>query len=118
MTRTTSALPMPEAWAFTDLDGRIESTSRGVGSLLGVSGLRRGDNLLHLLPLPRKALRHDIDAALRGWPTSRTVSIETPGLRERRVRYRVSRRLQQAGEGLFWLLDELSSGDLAAGAMA
>jgi hypothetical protein len=63
-------------------------------------------------------LLHDIDAALRGWPISRTVSIETPGLRERKVRYRVTRRLQQAGEGLFWLLDELSSGDLAVTATA
>jgi hypothetical protein len=117
MTRTTSAVS-PEAWAFTDLEGRIESTSRGIGSLLGVNGLRRGDNLLNLLPLPRKALLHDIDAALRGWPISRTVAIETPGLRERKVRYRVSRRLQQAGEGLFWLLDELSSGDLAVTATA
>ena len=97
-----------EAWAFTDLDGRIESVSRGVGHLLGVGGLRRGDNLLNLLPLPRKALLHDIDAALQGWPSSRTVTIEV-GLRERKVRYRVSRRLQHAGEGLCWLLDELSS---------
>ena len=79
----------PEAWAFTDLDGRIESTSRGIGNLLGVGGLRRGDNLLNLLPLPRKALMHDIDAALRGWPSTRTVSIDAPGLRERKVRYRV-----------------------------
>ena len=103
----------PEAWAFTDLDGRIESASRGVGNLLGVGGLRRGDDLLNLLPLPRKALWHDIDAALRGWPSSRTVTIEA-GWRERKVRYRVSRRLQQAGEGLFWLLDEPSPGDLEA----
>jgi hypothetical protein len=112
MTRTPTVVP--EAWVFTDLDGRIESTSRGIANLLGVGGLRRGDNLLNLLPLPRKALMHDIDAALRGWPSTRTVSIDAPGLRERKVRYRVSRRLQQAGDGLFWLLDELSSGDLAA----
>lgn len=116
MIRTRPAAT-PEAWAFTDLDGRIESASRGVGSLLGVGGLRRGDDLLNLLPLPRKALWHDIDAALRGWPSSRIVTIETPGLRERKVRYRVSRRLQQAGEGLFWLLDERSSGDLAVTGM-
>ena len=101
----------PEAWAFTDLDGRIESSSRGIGSMLGVGGLRRGDDLLNLLPLPRKALLHDITSALQGWPTTRTVAIET-GLRERKIRYRVSRRLQDEGTGLFWLLDELSSGDL------
>lgn len=116
MTRTPTVTP--EAWAFTDLDGRIESNSRGIGSLLGVGGLRRGDNLFNLLPLPRKALMHDIAAALGGWPSTRTVSIEAPGLRERKVRYRVSRRLQQAGEGLFWLLDEPSSGDLAGTATA
>jgi hypothetical protein len=117
MTRTTSAVT-PEAWAFTDLEGRIELTSRGIGNLLGIGGLRRGDNLLNLLPLPRKALMHDIDAALRGWPSTRTVSIDAPGLRERKVRYRVSRRLQQAGEGLFWLLDEQSPGALGDTAAA
>jgi hypothetical protein len=106
MTRTTSAVT--PAWAFTDLEGRIESTSSGIGALLGVGGLRRGDNLLSLLPLPRKALMYDIDAALRGWPSARTVSIDAPGMRERKVRYRVSRRLQHAGEGLFWQLDEQS----------
>ena len=110
MAHTNPAVTL-EAWAVTDLDGRIESASRGVGNLLGVGGLRRGDDLLNLLPLPRKALWHDIDAALRGWPSSRTVTIEA-GLRERKVRYRVSRRLEQEREGLFWLLDELSSGGL------
>ena len=110
----TSPVVTPEAWAFTDLEGRIESASRDMGNLLGIGALRRGDDFLKLLPLPRKALVHDIDAALRGWPASRTVTIEAPALRERKVRYRVSRRLQPAGEGLFWLLDELSSDILAA----
>jgi len=113
MTRISPAVT-PEAWAFTDLDGRIESTSRGMGSLLRVGRLRRGDDLLEMFPLPRKALQHDIDAALRGWPISRTMSIDAPGLRERKVRYRVTRRLQTDGEGLFWLFDELSPGALAA----
>ena len=117
MARTTAAVA-PEAWAFTDLDGRIESVSRGVGSLLGVGMLRRGDNLLNLLPLPRKALLHDIEAAWRGWPSRRTVSIAAPGLRERKVRYLVSRRLQEVGEGLFWLLDEPAPDDLAFTASA
>ena len=113
MTRTSPAVT-PEAWAFTDRDGRIESSSRGMSRLLGVGRLRRGDDLLNLLPLPRKALRHDIDAALRGWPISRTMLIDAPGLRERKVRYRVSRRLEEGGEGLFWLLDELSAATLSA----
>ena len=110
----TLTRPTAEAWAFTDLDGRIESTSRGMSSLLRVGRLRRGDDLLEMFPLPRRAVQHDIDAALRGWPVTRDMSIGAPGLRERKIRYRVSRRLQQAGDGLFWLLDELSTGALAA----
>ena len=117
MARTTAAVSQ-EAWAFTDLDGRIESASRAMGSLLGVGRLRRGDDLLNLFPLPRKALQHDIDAAARGWPVSRDVSIDAPGLRERKIRYRVSRRLQHAGEGLFWRLDEVSTSAAGVGAMA
>lgn len=108
MAHTSPALP-PEPWAFTDLDGRIESASREVGPLLGLGVLRRGDDLLQLLPLPRKALLHDIEAALGGWPSSRTVTIDAPGWRERKVRYRISRPLQHAGGALFWLIDELAS---------
>ena len=117
MARTSTALTT-EAWAFTDLDGRIESASLTISNLLGVGRLRRGDDLLNLFPLPRKALRHDIDAALRGWPVSRDVSIDAPGLRERKIRYRVSRRFQQAGEGLCWLIDEVSTSAPGVGAMA
>jgi hypothetical protein len=114
----TSPTVAAEAWAFTDRDGRIESWSRGISSVLGVGRLRRGDDLLNLFPLPRKALRHDIDAALRGWPICRTMSIDAPGLRERRVRYRVSRRLEENGDGLFWLLDEQSAAALTVAATA
>ena len=114
----TSPTVNSAAWAFTDRDGRIESSSRGMSSVLGVGRLRRGDDLLNLLPLPRKALRHDIDAALRGWPVCRTMLIAAPGLRERQVRYRVSRRLEEGGDGLFWLLDELSAAALVVTASA
>ena len=117
MTRTSPTVAA-EAWAFTDRDGRIESWSPGMSSVLGVGRLRRGDDLLNLFPLPRKALRHDIDAALRGWPICRTMSIDAPGLRERRVRYRVSRRLEESGDGLFWLLDEQSAVALTVAATA
>ena len=117
MTRTSPTVAA-EAWAFTDRDGRIESWSPGMSSVLGVGRLRRGDDLLNLFPLPRKALRHDIDAALRGWPICRTMLIDAPGLRERQVRYRVSRRLEEGGDGLFWLLDELSAAALTVAATA
>jgi hypothetical protein len=114
--RLTSPTVTPEAWAFTDLDGRIESASRAMSSVLGVGRLRRGDDLLQLFPLPRKALQHDIDAARRGWPVSRDLSIGALGLPERKVRYRVNRRLEMAGEGLFWMVDELSGPCAAAAA--
>lgn len=117
MARTSTALT-PDAWAFTDLDGRIESASPAMSNLLGVGRLRRGDDLLNLFPLPRKALQHDIDAARGGWPVSRDVSIDAPGLRERKIRYRVSRRLEPAGEGLFWLIDEVSTSAAGVAAMA
>ena len=117
MTRTSPTVT-PEAWAFTDLDGRIESASRGMCSLLSVGRLRRGDDLLNLFPLPRKALQHDIDAARRGWPASRTMSIDAPGMLDRRIRYRVSRRLEADGEGLFWLLNDLSEGEVRVAATA
>jgi hypothetical protein len=106
---TTRAAPTPQAWAFTDVDGRIESASPDIGMILGVGHLRRGDDLLDVIPLLRKALLVDIEAALDGWPSSRTVSLDAPGLRQRSVRYRVSRRFQETGIGLFWLIDELSS---------
>ncbi len=41
--RLTSPTVTPEAWAFTDLDGRIESASRAMSSVLGVGRLRRGE---------------------------------------------------------------------------
>lgn len=34
------------------------------------------------------------------------------------IRYRVSRRLEQAGEGLFWLIDEVSTSAAGFAAMA
>ena len=117
MARTSTALTT-DAWAFTDLDGRIESASLAISTLLGVGRLRRGDDLLDLFPLPRKALQHDIDAALRGWPVCRAVSIDAPGFRERKIRYRVSRRLEPAGEGLCWLIDEVSTSAAGVAAMA
>src|SRR5215213_8169171 len=107
---TTRAGPTAKAWAFTDVDGRIESASLAVGVIFGVGRLRRGDDLLNVIPLLRKALLFDIEAALDGWPSSRTLSLQAPGLRQRRIRYRVSRRFQETGIGLFWLIEDSSPG--------
>jgi hypothetical protein len=106
---TTRAGPTAKAWAFTDVDGRIESASPDLGMVFGVGRVRRGDNLLDVIPLLQKALLFDIDAALNGWPSSRILSLDTTAFRTRRVRYRVSRRFQETGIGLFWSIDELSS---------
>lgn len=92
-----------EAWAFTDRDGRIETVSTGARHLFGVPRLARGDDLLEYFPLPRKALLFDIELALTGWPTRRSVVIPSDGA-PITMHYRVSRRLQKSsfGGGLYW----------------
>jgi hypothetical protein len=102
----------PYAWVFTDVNGRIETASRGARELLGNAGLDRGDDLLLLLPLPRRVLALDIQAALIGWPSERDVILKRLGLRRVNVRYRVSRRLKADGVGLYWQLEMSASDDL------
>lgn len=102
---TTEISTSPYAWLLTDIDGRIETASRGARALLGAVYLARGDDLLMLFPLRRKVLLFDIQVALTGWPTQRIVVVKPLGMRELTVRYRVSRRLKAQGMGLFWQLD-------------
>jgi hypothetical protein len=98
-------LAAQEAWAFTDVDGRIEIFSTGAQHLFRVERLARGDDLLDYFPLPRKALLFDIELALKGWPAERSAIMQTIG-EPFTIRYRVSRRLQKssAGGGLYWHL--------------
>jgi hypothetical protein len=102
----------PYAWVFTDVRGRIETASRGAREILGHAWLNRGDDLLQLLPLPRKALALDIQIALTGWPTEREVTLRWLGVRPVVVRYRVSRRLQPEGAALYWQLELRETDDL------
>lgn len=66
--------------------------------------LRRGDNLLLLFPSYGKALVFDIEVALTGWPTGRTVLMKPFGAQPVAVRYRVSRHVGGDGVALFWQL--------------
>lgn len=95
-----------EAWAFTDFAGRIEAVSTGARRLFGVENLRRGDDLLYYLPLPRRALLFDIEVAMTGWPAQRSVTIRHTEEQTVTLQYRVSRRLERpnAGGGLYWHL--------------
>jgi len=102
----------PYAWIFTDALGRIETVSRGARELLGHIGLERGDDLLMLLPLPRKALAWDIQMALTGWPSEREVTLKWLGVRPVIVRYRVSRRLEARDVALYWHMELCASDDL------
>src|SRR5262245_4191128 len=102
----------PYAWIFTDALGRIETASRGARELLGHPELVRGDDLLRLLPLPRKALAVDIQMALTGWPTEREVTLRWLGVRPVVVRYRVSRRLEARDVALYWQMELRATDDL------
>lgn len=94
------------AWAFTDRDGRIETISTTARHLFGHANPGRGDDLLKFFPLPRKALLFDIEVALTGWPTQRTVVVSNVEGRPITMQYRVSRRLQESSSrgSLYWHL--------------
>ena len=92
-----------EAWAITDVYGEIQSASREARHMLGLKDGGR-HNLLLAFPDSCKALVFDIEVALTGWPTGRTVALRKPGACTAAVRYRVSRRLDSERLELFWQL--------------
>lgn len=103
MTTTTGFIS--DSWAITDLDGRIEAVSSPARTILRVAHLDRGDNLLHFFPFHLKAVVFDIEVALTGWPTERTLVLRRGYAAPMTVRYHVSRRLIPDNLGLFWLLE-------------
>jgi hypothetical protein len=94
----------PNAWVFTDTQGKIETISPNAREILG-AGRGRGNDLSKLLPIPRKAMLLDMEIALTGWPAQRTVMLQPFGVRPFAVTYRVSQRLKSGRVALFWQLD-------------
>jgi hypothetical protein len=100
----TAIAVSPYAWVFTDIYGRIEMISPSACEFLG-SSPGRGDDLLMLLPIPRKTVLCDMRGALKGCPARRTVVVNPFGVRPLAVTYRVSPRLGSVGAALFWQFD-------------
>ena len=96
---------IPDAWAVTDLFGRIETMSPMTRDILRTAHLGYGDNLVHFFSSYRKAVLFDMEVALTGWPTKRTVELNRMSANPLSVCYQVSRRIDPEGVGLFWRLD-------------
>ncbi len=92
------------AWAITDVYGEIQSASCQALGILGLLPTGRRRNLLQVFPQCYKALVFDIEVALTGWPTGRTLVLRRPGARTASVRYQVSRRIGVERLELFWQL--------------
>ena len=93
-----------DAWIITDARGRIQAISPGADEVLGLPGLSRGDDLPGRFTSVKKALLADMEVALTGWPTDRTLVLVEISRRPVAVRYRVSRKLASEDTQLFWLL--------------
>jgi hypothetical protein len=96
-----------QAWVDTDCEGRIERLSRGAAELFGVRGISSDESILRFFPTHHKAVKRDIDLALRGWPEQRTAVVSPPSHDPVVVRYRVSLRFMAAQVGLHWVFDIL-----------
>src|SRR5687768_4173790 len=80
-------------WIVTDADGRIETLSSAAAALLGLRPSGSRTNLLLFFPRHRRVLSVDMEVALTGWPSVRTVVVTPMASRPRTVRYLVSRRV-------------------------
>lgn len=100
-----------KAWAVTDVDGEIQSASREARALLGLpaAGPR---NMLLVFPQWSRALAFDMQVALTGWPTGRTLVRARLGAPATAIRYRVSRRIGVSRVELFWHLERDEPFDL------
>jgi hypothetical protein len=92
------------AWIITDARGRIQAISSGAHQVLGLPRLGRGDDLPSRFSFVKKALVTDMEVALTGWPTERTIVLTEISRRPVAVRYRVSRKWSTEEVELFWLL--------------
>lgn len=97
-------LQKTDAWIITDPQGRIQAISSGAHAVLGLPRLGRGDHLPTRFATVSKALLSDMEVALTGWPTERTIVLVEISRRPVAVSYRVSRKLSCEDNSLFWLL--------------
>ena len=91
-------------WAFTDVYGDIHTMSREARELFGIADSGRRENLLKLFPQYGKALVFDIEVALTGWPTGRTLLLQPLAAQPIPIRYQVSCRAGTEKLQLFWQL--------------
>ena len=108
-TASTGAL----IWIVTDDAGRIETLSSAAAVLLGLDTGASERNLLLFFPSHRRALSLDMEIALAGWPSVRTVVVTPVASRPLTVRYLVSRRVLREGVELQWTLQFVAE-DFAA----
>jgi hypothetical protein len=81
--------------------------------LLGLDTGGSDRNLLLFFPWHRRALSLDMEIALAGWPSVRTVVVTPVASRPLTVRYLVSRRVLREGVELQWTLQFVAE-DFAA----
>jgi hypothetical protein len=93
------------AWLVTDANGRLEGLTPTAAALLGVHPNSSGRSLLLFFPQHRRALAIDMEVALTGWPTARTVVLTPMAKRPVAIRYLVSRHFMRSGVELHWTIN-------------
>ena len=101
-------------WIVTDSDGQIEALSSAAAALLGLRASRSDHNLLIFFPRHQRVLSVDMEVALAGWPSRRTVVVAPLASRPRTVRYLVSRRVLRDVVELQWTIEILEEEFAAA----
>ena len=100
-------------WIVTDTDGRIETLSSAAAALLGLRPSGSDRNLLPFFPCHRRVVSVDMQVALTGWPSVRTVVVTPVASRPRTIRYLVSRRVLRDAVELQWTIEAVDE-DFAA----
>ena len=78
--------------------------------LLGLQAHAAGQNLLLFFPRDRRALAMDMEIALTGWPSARTVILSPSARRPVTIRYLVTRRVAHNTVTLHWMIDLVDTG--------
>ena len=64
-----------DVWILTDIYGRVQAISSEARAALGAPPIGRGDDLVKRFPSRTKALMFDMEVALTGWATERTIIV-------------------------------------------